>query len=85
MSSISAMHLGLQGIQKGMDGLRRNAHEIASANTLNNPQSANAAPSVNDVTDALIGLQQNRLQAEASTKVVKTSLDMIGNLLDEMA
>lgn len=85
MSTLSAMHLGLQGIQKGMDGLRRNAHEIASANKLNNPQSAEAAPSVNDVTDALVGLQQNRLQAEASTKVVKTSLDLIGSLLDVKA
>lgn len=85
MSTISAMNLGLQGVQKGMEGLRRNAHEIASANKFNNLQDAETAPGVNDVTGALIGLQQNRLQTEASVQVIKTTVSMIGSLLDVKA
>ncbi len=69
MSTISAMNLGIQGIQKGMDGLRQNAQQIASNTT-------------GDVTNSLIGMNLNKLEVEMSAKVVKTASDMIGTLLD---
>ena len=69
MSTISAMDLGIQGIQKGMDGLRQNAQQIASNTT-------------GDVTNSLIGMKLNELEVEMSAKVVKTASDMIGTLLD---
>lgn len=76
MSSIPAMNSGIQGIQTGMNGLRKNAQQIASANI---PQQA---PDINDVTDPLVEMKLNKLEVEASAKVVQTASDMIGTLLD---
>lgn len=75
MSTISAMNLGIQGIQKGMDGLRQNAQQIAS-NTSSNDISGG------DVSASLIDMNLNKLEVEMSAKVVKTASDMIGTLLD---
>ena len=85
-NTISAMNLGIQGIQKGMDGLRKNAQDIAAVNTLNNINGQNPnqaqAPGVNDITSSMIGLIENKLQIEASAKVVQTAADMIGTIID---
>lgn len=75
MSTISAMNLGIQGIQKGMDGLRQNAQQIAS-NTSSNDVSGG------DISASLIDMNLNKLEVEMSAKVVKTASDMIGTLLD---
>ncbi len=83
-SAISAMNLGIQGINKGMDGLRKNAHDIAAANKYNDVTGENPeqVPGVNDVTDSLVGMTMNKLQVEMSAKVIQTSVDMIGTLID---
>lgn len=79
MSTLSAMDLGLAGIQTGMNGLRRDAQQIATAPT--GGDTARPA-SLDDATDALVDLTANRLQVEMSAKVIQTSADMIGSLLD---
>jgi hypothetical protein len=76
MSTISAMNLGVQGINKGMDGLRQNAQHIASANI---PEQAS---SLNDIAGPLVDMKLNKLEVEMSAKVVQTASDMIGTLLD---
>ena len=84
MSSLSAIDNGLQGIQKGMNGLKKNAHEIANAKSGIDIENAisGQAPGVNDVTQPLIEMKMNKLQVQASAKVVQTSLDLIGTIID---
>ncbi len=78
MNSVSALQSGLQGIQRGLGGLRRDATAIAKATTAEPVQSG-------DLTTPLVDLSQNRTQVDASAKVVKTSDDCIGFLLDTFA
>ena len=83
-NSISAMNLGLQGIQRGMNGLNQNAHKIANANS-SRDTSAEASKlntGVNDLTDSLVNMKLDKLQVEMSAKVVQTSSGMIGTLLN---
>ena len=84
MDSVSAINTGLQGIKKGMDGLKKNAHEIANAKSgvEINDNSPEQAPGVNDITRPLIDMKLNELQIKASTKVVQTNLDLIGTIID---
>ncbi len=83
MSSIPAFDSGLLSIQKGMNGLRKNAHEIANAKSGvaadNNPAQASG---INDLTKPLVDIKLNKLQVEMGAKVVQASSDMIGSLLD---
>jgi len=83
MSTIPAFDSGLQSIQKGMNGLKKNAHEIANARSGtaadNNPAQA---PGVHDVTEPLVDMKMNELQVKMGAKVVQASSDMIGSLLD---
>ncbi len=68
----------LQGIQNGMDGIRRNAAEIASADQLNGvAERPLAQPLVEN-----IGYE---LQTQASVKVLQTEDRILGALLDEKA
>ena len=66
----------LQGIQRGMQGLRRNAAEIAS------PGQAGTTFPTKDAVRALVELHQNAHQATASLTVFKAADQMIGSLLD---
>ncbi len=83
-NDISAMGLGILGIRKGMNGLQKNAQEIAGANIKNDVPGVTSeqAPGANDVTRALVEMRQNKLQVETSAKVVQTNSDLIGTLLD---
>ncbi len=71
----SALGSAVTGIQRGMQGLDRNADEIARAS------GGDGA----DITESLVDSRINKLQVEASAKMVKTLDDTIGSLLDEMA
>lgn len=72
----SVMSSGALGIQRGMQGLDRNAAEIASASV--RQQSAVA----DNVTAQLLDSLQNRTQVEASTKVVQAGSDTLGTIID---
>lgn len=66
----------LLGIRRGMQGLDRNAAQIASAKELN----GEASP-----VEPLIDSKVNRLQVEASAKVMKSIDQALGSLFDDKA
>ncbi len=76
MGVLSVQNEAIQGIQRGLDGLRRNAQEIASADQLNN------AGQETDLEGALLGLQESKTQVQASAKVVSAVDEMIGSIID---
>ena len=75
MSGISALNTGIVGIQRGVNSARSHAAQIASAETMN-------ADSPTDLADPLVGLISDRLQVQASAKVVKAIDQMLGSLID---
>jgi hypothetical protein len=74
----SLASLGLLGIQKGMQGARAAATEIASSE-----QAGAASPT--DVAAAMIALKQSELQVAASAKTISSANQMIGSLIDTLA
>lgn len=70
----------LQGIQRGLQGIRRNAGEIASARQMRGSTSDTV-----DLTRALVEMKQASSQTTASVKVLRTADQMIGTLLDVKA
>jgi len=78
MAITPASGLALNGIQRGMEGLQRNAADIASADRLNGTETRS-------IVEPLVGQIQNAAQVEASVKVLKTENDMLGALLDVKA
>lgn len=74
----AAYNNGLLGIQRGMQGLDRNAAEIAGA-------AGDQSGPTQDVVDPLVESKSHQAQAEASAKVVQTADETLGTILDEMA
>ena len=72
---ISTLQTGIAGINNGLDGMRRNATEIARAGTGDTTNPA-------DTVRSLVDLRVNQHQVEASVKVVKAADEMLGSLLD---
>lgn len=70
MSTIPAFQSGLTGIQTGMQSLNQHATKIANAQ------------STGDLTAPLVNMMSDKLQVQASSKVVEASSDMIGSILD---
>lgn len=68
----------LNGINRGLEGLRQNAAEIAGAN-----KTRTDSPS--DLAEPLVGTLQNTSQVEASVKVLSAENRIIGTLLDVVA
>ena len=73
MDTISALHSGVSGIQSGLKSFNQNADKIVKAGTTE-PQ--------NSVTDPLVNMISDKQQVQASAKVIQTSNNMIGSLLD---
>lgn len=67
----------LQGIQRGLQRMQRNAAEIASANMATNDGIA-----VKDGVRAMVELHQNAQLTITSLAVLKASDQVIGSLLD---
>ena len=68
----------LQGIQNGMNGIRQNAAEIASADQLN-------GVAERPLEQPLVENIGYELQTQASVKVLQTEDRILGALLDEKA
>ena len=68
----------MTGIQRGLSSARDHAAEIASADQFQ-------ADSPSSLAEPLVGLQQDKLQVQASTAVLKAVDDMLGSLFDEKA
>ncbi len=76
MAINSISNTALQGIQRGLKGLRENAAEIASA-----PQMNNTFPT-KSLVRSMVELNQNANNTQASVKAFQTSNQIIGSLLD---
>jgi len=76
MAINSIMGPAVQGIQKGFQGLRRVASEIATSQ-----QSPEAKPT--DLSRAMVEMKQHANQAKASAKVLKAADELLGTLIDE--
>ncbi len=76
MGVLSVQNEAVQGIQRGLDGLRKNAAEIASADQLNK------AGQNTDLVGSLVDLKQNEIQVQASAKVVSAVDSVIGTIVD---
>lgn len=72
MNSISAFQSGIAGVQSGVYGASQNAAQIARADQISTEQ----------LTQALVQLDANKQQVQAAAKVIETSNEMIGTLLD---
>ena len=71
MATIPAVQSAYLGVQSGLQSAARSSAEIASAGS-----------NGGDLTTPLVALNQAELQVAASAKVLQTSNDMIGSLLD---
>jgi len=76
MGVLSIQGSAVQGIQRGLDGVRRNAAEIASAEQLNQ------AGSETDLASEMVNLEQNKVQVQANAKVVSAVDEMLGTIID---
>lgn len=79
MGVLSVQNSAVQGIQRGLDGMRKNAAEIASADQLNQ------AGKETDLAGAMVEMNQNKVQVQASAKVVSALDEMVGTLIDTRA
>ena len=66
----------LQSISRGIDGMRKNAAEVAA------PRQPKALFPTKDSVRAMVELHQDAQQVTASVKVLRTADQMIGSLLD---
>ena len=73
MSDISVLGIAQTGIQTGLNGMKKNAINIASKEAMQNQSSP-----VND----LVEMKMNKYQVLASGKIVETVDEMLGSLLD---
>jgi len=80
MSIDSVASLGTLGIQRGLQGIRESATQIAGGTT-----GAPGAPGTKDTAAALVALKQHEQQVAASAKVIETADGVIGALLDTFA
>ncbi len=81
MAISSVMNTGLQGVTRGIQGMQRNADNIARMGIRDEQgdiQGVNSA----DAAESMVGLKQNELQVKAAAEVVKTASDTIGTILD---
>lgn len=63
------------GLRRGMDGLDRDAAEIASASKGDDA----------NITTSLVDSKINKLQVEANASVIRTLDDVLGSLFDDKA
>jgi len=78
MQITSALGSSLNGIQKGLAGIDKNAAQIASAKVFSPPNSA-------DIVQPLMDLRNNHMQAELSVKVMEGLDGTFGTLIDVVA
>jgi len=76
MGVLSIQSEAVQGIQRGLDGMRKNASEIASADQLNK------AGRDTSLVGSLVDMEQNKIQAQASAKVVSAADEVLGTIID---
>ena len=78
MGDIPAVQSAMLGIQRGMNGLRKNASQIASADQMASSQPDSAAR-------PLVEMIENRTQVQASAKALQRIDEALGSILDVKA
>jgi hypothetical protein len=73
VSTIPAFQSGLAGIQSGLEQISKNTATLASKDGIE---------STVDLTSALVSNLSAELQIKASAKVLETSIQTVGTLLD---
>jgi hypothetical protein len=68
----------IRGIQRGLDGLRRTADDIAG-------QPVQRSTRSRDMARSMVELQQHQQQVAANTRTLKAAYDMIGSIIDVKA
>jgi len=93
MSTIPAFNSGVQTLYNANQQLNQQAHDIAT-HPVSQPIEATSAASDNragaqsgqsspkPLTDSLVGLNQSETYAVSGTKVISTSNEMLGTLID---
>ncbi|MCK5649284.1 MAG: hypothetical protein KAI22_10425 [Gammaproteobacteria bacterium] len=76
MSDSSILGIAQTGMQTGLNGIKKNALNIASKEAMQTQSSL-----VNDVVE----MKMNKYQVLASGKVIETVDETLGSLLDEKA
>ena len=76
MSDNSILGIAQTGIQTGLNGVKKNAANLASKESMQSQSSP-----VND----LVEMKMNKYQVLASGKVIETADQMLGSLLDVKA
>ncbi|MDH5471780.1 MAG: hypothetical protein OEY61_02910 [Gammaproteobacteria bacterium] len=79
MGVLSIQSSAVQGIQRGLDGIRQNAADIASEEQLN------SAGKETDLVGSMVGLKQNQVQVQASAKVVSALDEVLGTIINTRA
>ena len=72
----SVMHSAATGIDRGVQGVRRIASQIADAQQARKPKPT-------DISRAMVEMQQHAHQAKASIKTLKLADQTLGVLFDE--
>jgi hypothetical protein len=93
----NAMNAGVMGIQTGMKRLENSAEEIASQAVRPDPaptaapaggaqaETTRPVPQTRSLVEPLIEQRQALYQAQAGAKVIETSQQTLGSLLDALA
>ena len=68
----------IRGIQRGLDGVRRTAEDIAT-------QPVQRTTTTKDLARSMVELKQHQQQVAANAKTLKTAYDMIGSIIDVKA
>ncbi|MCK5092185.1 MAG: hypothetical protein KAR30_06620 [Gammaproteobacteria bacterium] len=71
----SGINSSLQGIQRGMQGLSKNAAQIASKDFMGNQ-------GVEGLAKVTVEMMENKNQVEASAKALQIIQETIGTILD---
>lgn len=75
MSGISGINSAVQGIQRGMRGLAKNAADIASKDMME-------AQGPEGLAKATVEMMENKTQVQASAKALQIIQETIGSILD---
>ena len=75
MSGISGINSSLQGIQRGMQGLSKNAAQIASKDFMEDQ-------GVEGLARITVEMIENKTQVQASAKALQIIQETIGTILD---
>ncbi len=88
MNVNTVLQTGIQGVQRGQEGLQKAASEIVNAGTISPTEgqaNAQGNSQSSSVIEPIVDLKLYEQTVEASAKVVETADEVLGTLLDTLA